>query len=83
MSKRVNFRPNLFLLFLSTPYLSLIRSVLAPYILHSEVPLDEESTGLVRSKYILGMAHYGMIEIKNYQWIRYFYIYLRILACGY
>ncbi len=61
-SKKVIFRPNLFLLFLSTPYLSLIRSILAPYILHSEVPLDGESTGLVRSKYISGMAYYRMIE---------------------
>ena len=61
----------------------LVRTVLAPYILHSEVPLDGESTELIRSKYISGMARCGMVEIKNYQWIRYFYIYLRIFACSY
>ena len=57
-SKRANFRPNLFFSSLFTPYLHRIRTVLAPYILHSEVPLDGESTELIRSKYISGIDVY-------------------------
>ena len=31
------------------------RDALAPYLLHSQVPLSEETTALVRSKYIPGI----------------------------
>jgi len=33
-----------------------IRDALAPYLLHSQVPLSEESTALIRSKCIPGMV---------------------------
>ncbi|MFR9262204.1 MAG: hypothetical protein ACLVL2_16795 [Bacteroides cellulosilyticus] len=36
--------------FLSDPYPRRIWAVLAPYVLHAEVPLTEESTALIRSK---------------------------------
>ena len=40
-----------FILSLSAPYPNRIRAVLAPYILRSKVPLHEESTERVRSRY--------------------------------
>ena len=36
--------------FLSDPYPRRIWAVPAPYVLHAEVPLTEESTALIRSK---------------------------------
>ncbi|RGV50273.1 hypothetical protein DWW10_18340 [Bacteroides intestinalis] len=41
--------------FISAPYPNRIKTVLAPYILHSEVPLYGENTEMVRSKYGSGM----------------------------
>ena len=44
------------------------RDALAPYLLHSQVPLTEESTALIRSKYIPGVTetdHNTMKKIKE------------------
>jgi len=40
----------------SCPYPHRIRDVLAPYILHSKVPLHGETLEHVRSKYVSGMV---------------------------
>ena len=41
------------------------RDALAPYLLHSQVPLTEESTALVRSKCIPGVTETGHNTIKK------------------
>ena len=47
------------------PYLNHIRNALAPYHLHSQVPLTEESTALVRSKCIPGVTETGHNTMKK------------------
>ena len=51
--------------FLSDPYPIRIWAVPAPYVLHAEVPLTEESTALVRSKCIPGVTETGHNTIKK------------------
>ena len=41
------------------------RDALAPYLLHSQVPLTEESTALIRSKCIPGVTETGHNTIKK------------------
>ena len=41
------------------------RDALAPYLLHSQVPLTEESTALIRSKYIPGVTETGHNTMKK------------------
>ena len=47
------------------PYLNHIRDALAPYHLHSQVPLTEESTALIRSKCIPGVTETGHNTMKK------------------
>ena len=53
--------------FLSDPYPIRIWAVPAPYVLHAEVPLTEESTALIRSKFT---GHYQRNNIYTQEIIK-------------
>ena len=50
---------------MSAPHPVGVWAVPAPYVLHAEVPLTEESTALVRSKCIPGVTETGHNTIKK------------------
>ena len=52
--------------FLSDPYPRRIWAVPAPYVLHAEVPLTEESTALIRSKSYIHARSQATIRSNMY-----------------